>query len=146
MFHAPYQNWYDRIRIEYNEEVDIWKSIGVSFEKGVYEEEPYKEYSLQKPMRIADRLVTTFNGNFRVKEPEEGDREVWLWRSVTQYNFVWDGRIKFTAEQTSENRHNLTVLFSWPMRDDIDLYLLFNDYETNGEDVCAAFFKVVYRF
>jgi len=35
MFHTPYQNWYDRIRIEYNEDVDIWKSIGVGFEKGV---------------------------------------------------------------------------------------------------------------
>jgi len=97
-------------------------------------------------MRITDRLVTTFNGNFRVKEPGEGDREVWLWRSITQYNFVWDGRIKFTAEQTSEGRHNLTMLFSWPMKDNIDLYLLFNDYEANGEDVCTAFFKVVYRF
>jgi len=147
-FHAPYQNWYDRIEIKYNEEIDIWESIGVGFEKGVYEEEPYKEYLLEKPMRITDRLVTTFTGNYRTKEPKEegADDHIWLWRWVTQYYFLWNGRIKFTAEQTSQDRHNLTVLFSWPMRDNIDLYLLFNDYKTNGEDVCAAFFKVVYRF
>ena len=146
-FHAPFQNWYDRFRIEYNEEVDVWDSISGGFERGVYEKEPYKEYFLEKPVKITERFVTTLKGNYRIKQPEEGsDEEVWLWRWVTQYNFVWNGRIKLTAEQTSEDRHNLTVLFSWPMRDNIDLYLLFNDYEVDGEDICAAFFKVVYRF
>jgi len=146
-FHAPFQNWYDRFRIEYNEEVDIWDSISVGFERGVYEKEPYKEYFLEKPMKITKRFVTTLKGNYRIKQPEEGgDEEVWLWRWVTQYNFVWNGRIKLTAEQTSEDRHNLTVLFSWPMRDNVDLYLLFNDYEVDGQDICAAFCKAVYRF
>ncbi len=146
-FHAPYQNWYDNIRIEYNEDVDKWDSVSFSLEKGVYEEEPYKEYSLEKPMKITERLVTTFEGNYRLKHPEAGgDEEVWLWRSVTEYSFPWDGIIKFTAEQTSEDRHNLTLLFSWPMKDDTDLYFLLNDYEIDGEKVRAAFFKIVYRF
>ena len=39
-FHTPYQNWYDIIRIEYNEDVDVWNSVSVGLEKGVYE---YKE-------------------------------------------------------------------------------------------------------
>ena len=146
-FHAPYQNWYDNIKIEYNEEVDVWDSVSVGFEKGVYEEEPYKEYFLEKPMKITERLVTIFEGNYRLKHPEAGgDEEIWLWRSVTEYNFPWNGRIKFTAEQTSEDRHNLTMLFSWPMKDDTDLYFLLNDYEIDGEKVRAAFFKIVYRF
>ncbi len=144
-FHAPHQNWYDRIRVEYNEDVDVWDSISTSFTKGVYEEEPYKEYSLEKPIKITERLLTTFEGNYRVKE-ENGNEDIWLWRSVTEYNFPWNGRIKFTAEQTSEDRHNLTMLFSWPMKDNTDLYFLLNDYEVNGEKVRAAFFKIVYRF
>ncbi len=144
-FHAPYQNWYDRIRIEYNEDVGVWDSVSFSLEKGVYEEEPYKEYSLEKPMKITERLVTTFEGNYRVKE-ENGNEDIWLWRSVTQYTFPWNGRIKFTAEQTSEDRHNLTMLFSWPMKNNTDLYFLLNDYEVDGEKVRAAFFKIVYRF
>ncbi|MHC4119505.1 MAG: carbohydrate binding family 9 domain-containing protein [Planctomycetota bacterium] len=146
-FHAPFQNYSDRIRIEYNEDVDIWDSISGSVAKGVWEEEPYHEYSIEKPMRITDRLVTTFDGNFRVTEPVTGGREnVWLWRWVTQYNFVWNARIKFTAEQTSEDRHNLTMLFSWPMNLNTDFYVLLNDYEVNGEEVRAAFVKLVYRF
>jgi hypothetical protein len=144
-FHAPYQNWYDSIRVEYNEEVNVWNSVTVGFAKGVYEEEPYKEYLLEKPMKITERLVTTFRGNYRVKE-ENGNEDIWLWRSVTEYNFPWNGRIKFTAEQTSEDRHNLTMLFSWPMKDNTDLYFLLNDYEIDGEKVRAAFFKIVYRF
>ena len=144
-YHAPYQNYYDRIRIEYNEEVDIWDSISVSFAKGVYEEEPYKEYSLEKPMKFTERLVSTFEGNYRVKE-ENGNEDIWLWRSVTQYTFPWNGRIKFTAEETSEDRHNLTLLFSWPMKDDTDIYFVLNDYEDNGDEERGAFFKIVYRF
>ncbi len=134
--------------IEYNEEVDIWESVSFGIERGVFEKEPYKEYFLDKPMRITERLLSTFGGNFRVKEPiVEGDEEdIWLWRWVTQYTFVWNGRIKFTAEQTSEDRHNLTILFSWPVRKDMDLYLLFNDYITDVESVRAAFVKLVYRF
>ena len=147
-FHAPFQNWYDRVRIEYNEEVDIWESVSLGVEKGVFEREPYKEYFLDKPMRITERLLSTFGGNFRVKEPiVEGDEEdIWLWRWVTQYTFVWNGRIKFTAEQTSEDRHNLTILFSWPMRKNMDLYLLYNDYITDVDSIRAAFAKLVYRF
>jgi hypothetical protein len=144
-YHAPYQNWFDRIRIEYNEEVDVWDSVSAGVEKGVYEEKPYKEYFVEKPMRITDRLVTTINGNYRVQE-ENGDENIWLWRSVTQYGFVWDGIVKFTAEQTSEDRHNLTLLFSWPVKKNTDLYVLLNDYETDTEDVQAAFVKMVYRF
>jgi hypothetical protein len=146
-FHAPYQNWYDRVRIEYNEEVDIWESVSFGVERGVYEKEPYKEYFLDKPMRITERLLSTFGGNFRILETEEGNEEdIWLWRWVTQYTFVWNGRVKFTAEQTSEDRHNLTMLFSWPMRKNMDLYVLVNDYTTDVEDVRAAFCKLVYRF
>jgi len=144
-YHAPYQNRYDRIRIEYNEEVDVWDSISGGIEKGVYEEKPYKEYFVEKPMRVTDRMVTTLNGNYRVQD-ENGDEDIWLWRSVTQYGFVWDGIVKFTAEQTSEDRHNLTLLFSWPVKKNVDFYVLLNDYETDTEEVQVAFVKLVYRF
>ena len=87
-FHEPYQNWADRFRVEYNEDVDIWDSISVSFARGVYEEEPYKEYTIEKPARITDRVLTTINGNYRIKQRiTGGDKRIWLWRWVTQYTF-----------------------------------------------------------
>lgn len=146
-FHTPYQNWYDGIEVEYNEDVDVWDSVSVGFRKGVYEKEPYREYSLKKPMKITERLVTTFNGNYRIQEPKiDGDENIWLWRWVTQYNFPWNSRIKFTAEQTSEDRHNLTMLFSWPVKKNIDIYFMLNDYEIDGDEASIAFLKLVYRF
>ena len=96
-------------------------------------------------MKLTDRLVTIFNGDYRVKEGN-GNEDIWLWRSVTEYNFPWKGRIKFTAAQTSEDRHNLTLLFSWPMKKNVDIYVLLNDYQTGDEKVRAAFVKLVYRF
>jgi len=49
-------------------------------------------------------------------------------------------------EHESEDRDNLTLLFSWPMKKNIDMYVLLNDYETGDEEVRAAFVKLVYRF
>ncbi len=63
---------------------------------------------------------------------------------MTQYNFTWNARLKFTAEQTSEGRHNLTMLFSRPVRNRIDMCLLGNDDETDDE-ISSAFLKVAYR-
>jgi len=75
-FHAPYHhNRYDHIGIELNKEVDIWDSISVSFEKGIYEEESYQGYAIEKPMRIDDWFVITINGDYRVKQPLEGGDE-----------------------------------------------------------------------
>ncbi len=145
-FRRPFQNWYDRVRIEYNEEVDVWESVSFSVERGEYETEPYVEYSLEKPQRITERLVTALSGDYRRWTDRDDDETAWLWRSVTQYNFTWNARAKFTAEQTSEGRHNLTMLFSWPVRKEIDIYVLWNDYETDEDDVNSVFLKAVYRF
>lgn len=145
-YHAPFQNWYDRIMVEYNEDVDIWDSISVEVERGEYETEPYMQYSLSKPQRITERLVTTLSGDYRQWTDRQEDDTSWLWRSVTQYSFTWNSRLKFTAEQTSEGRHNLTALFSWPVKREIDFYLLWNDYEAGDEEVSSAFLKLVYRF
>ena len=40
----------------------------------------------------------------------------------------------------------MIMLFSWPMKKDVDIYVLLNDYETSDEQVRAAFVKLVYRF
>ncbi len=81
-----------------------------------------------------------------MNQSEDGEEEEWLWRWVTEYSFSEKGRLKFTAEDTSERRNNFTVLFTWPIREYIDLYVLFNDYRTDGIDERGAFAKMVYRF
>lgn len=46
----------------------------------------------------------------------------------------------------SLGRNDLTALYSGPVRRDIDVYLLWNNYETDEEDVSTVFLKLVYRF
>lgn len=146
-FHAPYQNRYNRLWVGYNQE-DQWHSIGGSYERGEFQNVPYDEFSLGKPLKVMDRLTTTLNGNYRMTQPQEGDENVWLWRWVTEYTFLSEGRIKFTAEQTSEKRYNLTLLFFWPFRKNLDFYLVLNDFRTDATEPAqrGIFTKVVYRF
>ena len=144
-FHYPYQNRAHKFEIGYNK-VDRWNSVSGGYAQGVFQEEPYDEFSLDKPIKITDRLTTSIRGNYRLCHPDGGAEEIWLWRWVTEYSFSEKGRLKLTAEDTSEKRNNLTLLFSWPVRQNIDFYFLFNDYQTDGVNECGAFAKVVYRF
>jgi hypothetical protein len=146
-YHAPYHNWSESLNIELNEEIDYWNSIDVGVERGQFNEDLFKEYWINKPQRLTDRLVTEFEGNFRTwdhMDPAEEDEE-WLVRSITTYHFTWGSRLKFTAEKTSQGRHNITNLFSWPVNDAIDFYVLYNDYQQDEEKVSEVFVKGVYK-
>ena len=106
-YHDPYQNWYDRFKIEYNEEVDIWDSISGGFGRGVYEAEPYNEYFLEKPIRVNDRLVSTFEGTYRTKEPREPGRRAISRRLRAEDVFelveeVFGERVRFVAADIGE--------------------------------------------
>ena len=54
--------------------------------------------------------------------------------------------MKVSGVQISEDRHNMTLPFSWRLNKNVDIYVLLNDYEIYGEKVRAAFVKMVYRF
>lgn len=146
-FHNPYRNRSTALTVVYNE-IDEWHSASATFAHGVFEEVPYDSVELMKPLRLTDRLNTTLSGSVRREEHEGGTEDVWLWRSVTEYTFPWDGRLKFTAEDTSEERHNVTLLFSWPVRDDVDFHFVLTHARTGADEPeqRGAFTKVVYRF
>jgi hypothetical protein len=146
-FHSPFRNWYNQFRLSYNR-ANWWKSVTGSYQWGIYENEPYEEVAMEKPLQISDRLTTSLKGNYRLTHPEGGDQNVWLWRWITEYTFLSDGRIKFTAEETSEKRYNLTLLFYWPFGENVDFYLVLNDFRTDPDESArrGLFTKLVYRF
>ena len=147
-YHAPYQNRHKGIWVGHNSRIDKWDSIMVGYQKGVFENVPYDEFSLEKTMKLTDRLTTKIDANLRETHPEGGDEKIWLMRWVTEYNFLSEGRIKFTAEETSEDRHNFTLLFYWPFKKNIDFYMVFNDFKTGANEPTqrGIFSKLVYRF
>ncbi len=145
-YHAPYYNRSNRFLLRHNR-VDRWNSISLSYEKGVYENVPYDEYGFEKPIKLSDRMTTEFEIDYRIQQPRgESDESVWLWRWVTEYIWPSNGRIKFTAEDTAEGRYNITLLFVWPVRYNIDYYFVFNDYRSDGIAQRGIFNKLVYRF
>jgi len=144
-YHAPYKNRFNRFKAAYNQ-IDKWNSIAGIYERGEYEDEPYDEFGFEKPFKPLDRLTSTIDINYRIKRPDGTQRTEWLWRWVNEYVFPWDGRIKFTAEDTAADRYNLTLLFTWPVKHNIDFYLMLSDYRTDEETGRSVFTKIVYRF
>ena len=144
-FHRPYNNKETTLNLTFNAD-DYWRSFGFTYGRGVFQEVPYDLFIWRKPFKIGGRFTSTFSGTYRIERPDEGDRAVWLWRSVSEYTFPWDARVKFTFEQTSEERHNATLLFSWLPREDWDLYVVLTDSQTEDLEERGVFAKVVRRF
>lgn len=152
-FHAPYKNRRTAAQISYNL-IDFWQSIEAGYAWGEFEDVPYQEFTVTKPFKLGDRFTATVSGDYRLEYPEsrdengvfQEDRAVWLWRWVSEYTFPWNARVKFTYEETSEERHNLTLLFAWLPRKDIDFYIVATDIESGGIADQGIFAKTVYRF
>ncbi len=144
-FHAPYQNWETGLGAGYNMD-DKWRSIRASYACGVFEDVSYDQLSAGKPFKVMERWTSDLEADFRREYERRGDQDVWLWRWVNEYNFDWDARLKCTLEQTSEDRHNVTVLFTWEPRDNLEFYAVLNDWSSNGQEERALFSKVVYHF
>lgn len=144
-YHAPYSNVATGLRVSYNMD-DYWKSVEGDYSWGEFNEVPYDQLSLSKPMIFGERLTTKLTGNYRMEQAEPEKNSVWLWRVVSEYTFLWDGRVKFTFEETSQESHNMTLLFSWYPKGSIDVYFLVTDFEGDGEQDQSLFTKVVCRF
>lgn len=144
-FHNPYNNDEISFGLGYNT-VDPWHSISGAYAYGAFQDVPYRQFSLAKPLKFGTRFTTTLSGTYRFEYPEDGTRDVWLWRSVNEYTFTWNGRLKLTLEKSSEERYNMTWLFSWLPRKNFDLYAVFTESRVGENEERGMFAKVVYRF
>ena len=79
-------------------------------------------------------------------DPDPDDETIWLARMVTEYTFAWEGRVKLTLEQTSEDRYNRTLLFAYEDVGNWDFFFVVNDIESDGIVTKGIFTKVVYHF
>ena len=144
-FHIPHKNQETGIWLAYNRQ-DYWHSISGGYSHGVFEGVSYDGYSLSKPFKLGQRLTTTLTGNYRLEHPDEGDRSVWLWRLVSEYTFPSQGRLKFTIERTSQDRHNLTLLYALERYKNTDVYIVLTDLRDSSTVEQGVFGKIVYRF
>ncbi len=152
-YHRPYNNNRTSVHLAYNLE-DPWHSISGTYTHGCFQEVPYDQVSIDKPFRIGKRFTSSFKANHRWEYPkgvdEEGydleDRTIWLWRWVSEYTFKWDARTKLTIENTNQNRHNITLFFSWYPDDSTDFHIVATAARSGEESEHGIFTKLVKRF
>ena len=145
-YRRPFQNRNTGLRMDYNRQNRL-KSLGTTVSTGEFEEVPFSQIDLQKPFGIGDRFTGEFTGSFRHEDPDDAETDsIWLARLVSEYTFAWEGRIKLTIEQTSENRYNRTLLFAYEDIGNWDFFFVLNDIEVDGVVTRGFFTKFVYRF
>lgn len=145
-FRRPFQNRNTGLRVDYNRQNRL-RSIGTTISTGEFEDVPFVQFDLQKPFGIGERFTGEFTGSIRREDPHMEDPDsIWLVRMVTEYTFRWEGRVKFTLEQSSEDRYNRTLLFAYEDIGNWDFFFVLNDIQS-GDIVTRGFFtKFVYRF
>ncbi len=144
-FRRPFSNRETRVQISYNRR-DRLKSIETSWSWGVFQEVPYNAFEIEKPFGIGDRFTGSVELDYRIEAQETGDEDIWLLRLESEYTWAWEGRVKLTLEESSEERHNHTLLFAYEDVGDWDFYLVLNDAQTGDQKIRGIFTKFVYRF
>lgn len=147
-FHYPYDNFTNTVWMGYNMH-DRYNSYMGSVNWGRFQNVDFEQLSATKPFRIGDRYTTELTADYRLEEADfiNGQDEIWLVRCVNEYTFEWDGRIKVTLEESSEDRYNRTLLFAYEDVRDWDFYLVFNDAkDALGIESRGLFSKFVYRW
>jgi len=122
-------------------------SIRTEWSYGAFLGVPFEQFSITKPFGIGDRFTSEIEVNFRREDRAiVGDTDVWLVRWDSEYTWEWEGRVRLTLEESSENRYNRTLLFAYEDVGDWDYYFLLSDVQSGGEVVRGFFTKFVYRF
>ena len=145
-FRRPYDNTNVGVRSDYNRQNRL-RSVGATISKGEFEDVPFTELNLQKPYGIGNRFTGDFTGSIRRESPDGEDSDsIWLARLVNEYTFAWEGRVKLTLEQSSEDRYNRTLLFAYEDVANWDFYFVLNDILSDDIVTRGIFTKAVYRF
>ncbi|MEK7794215.1 MAG: hypothetical protein AAB353_06785, partial [Candidatus Hydrogenedentota bacterium] len=125
---------------------DRLNSVSLTYDWGIFQDVPYNAIEFEKPFGIGDRFTGSVDADYRIEQRPTGDEDVWLFRIESEYTWAWDGRIKLTLEESSEDRYNHTLLFAYEDVKDWDFYFVLNDAQSGDQKVRGIFTKFVYRF
>ena len=145
-YRRPFNNSRNNISVNYNRQ-DRWHSVRISYGWGEFQDVPYESIGGRKPWKVGDNWTFEVDGTFRRESPRgSDDRDIWLVRLESEYNFPWEGRLKLTWEETGTDEYNRALLFTYEDVGDWDFYFVINDGLFAGETVRGAFTKFVYRW
>ena len=145
-FHYPYNNRRTSSRFSFNTS-DLWRSADIGWAGGVFQEADYNELNLGKPYKPFERLPIRFELNLRFEESPSGEQNTaWLNRIVFDYFITDDMWLKSSLQHRNDSIHNISVIYGWEFKPDVQWYLVFNSVADRRETQNSVFTKLVYTF
>lgn len=147
-FHRPFDNRRTRLDVTFDES-DYWRSMGVGWAFGVFEETRYDELVFGKNLKPVERWPIRYEYVIRFEEELDGTEDtIWLNRLVFDYFFsdlMW---IKSSIQHRSTDVHNVSVIYGWEFVKDAHLYLVYNGIRTGDDPETghSLFVKTAYTF
>lgn len=145
-FHAPYHN--RRTGAGFTVwATDYWRSLGLGWAGGVFEEVDYHELSLSKPLKPWEALPIRCEFVIRFEDEPDGDRNVvWLNRVVFDLFLAKDMWIKTSLQHRDHGLHNISVIYGWEFLRRSFLYLVYNDVRDEKDEGKSIFTKITKTF
>ncbi|MCP4451311.1 MAG: carbohydrate binding family 9 domain-containing protein [Planctomycetes bacterium] len=150
-FHAPFNNTRTDMGIELFES-DYWRSLGLGWAFGTFEEIDYDELILGKRFKPIERWPIRYEFTIRFEEDQpDRDSTIWLNRVVFDYFFSDDMWLKSSLQHRSTNVHNVSLIYGWEFIKDAKWYLVYNNVREDETGVHSdmtqsLFTKVAFTF
>ena len=147
-YHRPFDNQRTHFDLVFDES-DYWRTTGVGWAFGEFEETGYDELNFAKHFKPIERWPIRYEYVVRFEEEPDGDEDtLWLNRFVFDYFFsdlMW---IKSSIQHRSTDVHNISIIYGWEFRKDAHLYLVYNGLreEDDPETGHSLFVKLAYTF
>lgn len=145
-YHQPYDNTRTQAGVSFFSS-DMWKSIGLNWAGGEFEEVPYNEIGLEKNFKPFERWPIRYDFVIRFEDKPDGDRDtVWLNRIVFDYYFTDKMWLKTSLQHRNNNVGNISVIYGWEFIKNAHWYLVFNSVSDREETGNSIFTKIAYTF
>ena len=145
-FHRPHNNRRTGLDVTFNES-DYWRSLGVGWTFGVFEETEYDELIFGKNLKPIEQWPIRYNYVIRFEEQPDGDEDtIWLNRLVFDYFFSDVMWVKSSIQHRSTEVHNISVIYGWEFVKDAHLYAVYNGIQEEDapETNHSIFLKLAY--
>jgi hypothetical protein len=145
-FHDPYDNLRTGASLIFHAS-DLWRSMDLGYATGEFQTADYHEVNFGKPWKPIERLPIRYELATRFETLPNGDsRTAWLNRIIFDYFITDDMWIKSSIQHRDQSIHNISVIYGWEFKEDVQWYLVFNSVADRRETSNSIFTKLVYTF
>ena len=114
---------------------------------GEFQTADYHEVNFGKPWKPIERIPIRYELATRFETlPNSDSRTAWLNRIVFDYFITDDMWIKSSIQHRNNSIHNISIIYGWEFKKDVQWYLVFNSVADRRETSNSLFTKLVYTF